>query len=106
MNKLIITGICVFTCLLSVKVVSASDKVLDKIETQEGYPYKNLIMKAGKVELLYITKSEHTTCRVNVSYANEQYQGSRFTVSNTKFEKSPMAACLTRPIAKKLLSKL
>lgn len=106
MNKLIIIGMVVFTSVLSVNLVSASEKVLDRIETQEGYPYKNLIMKADKVELLYITQSEHTTCRVNVSYANEQYQGSRFTVSNTKFEKSPMAACLTRPVAKKLLPKL
>ncbi|KAF7764446.1 hypothetical protein PCIT_b0450 [Pseudoalteromonas citrea] len=106
MNKLIITGMFVFTSILSVNLVSASDKVLDRIETQEGYPYKNLIMKASKVELLYVSKSEHTTCRVNVSYANEQYQGSHFTVSNKKFEKSPMAACLTRTVAKKLLSKL
>lgn len=61
MNKLIIIGMVVFTSVLSVNLVSASEKVLDRIETQEGYPYKNLIMKADKVELLYITQSEHTT---------------------------------------------
>jgi hypothetical protein len=76
------------------------------IETAEGFPYKNLIMKADKVELIYTDNSDSITCRVNVFNKELTYRGKAKTISINKFKKVPMAACLTRPVAKLLLKKL
>jgi hypothetical protein len=79
---------------------------LNKINTAEGFPYKNLIMKADKVELIFKDNLDSITCRVNVLNKDFIYHGKANTISKNKFKKVPMAACLTRTVAKSLLKKL
>ncbi|MBQ4852011.1 hypothetical protein [Pseudoalteromonas sp. MMG012] len=106
MNKLLILPILLTANILSTTMVHATESQQETINTAEGYPYKNLIMWADKVELIYSNNNENTICRVNVLSDNLTHKGINRTVSNNKFKKTPMAACLTRDTAKQLLTKL
>lgn len=77
-----------------------------KLDTDEGYPYKNLINKAQRVELRYVENDHQVTCKVSVQPLHNQYMGKEQTVSAKQFKKQPIAACLTRIKAKQILNML
>lgn len=74
------------------------------LTTDEGYPYKNLIKKAQRVELRYIESEHSVKCKVSVQTSHNQYVGKEQIVSPNTFKKQPMAACLTRAKAKQILN--
>ena len=84
----------------------ANQSVLTQLDTDEGYPYKNLIKKVERVEIRYVENSHSVTCKVNVQTLHNQYMGKEQTVSAKLFAKRPMAACLTREKAKQILHML
>ena len=72
---------------------------MTQLDTDEGYPYKNLIKKVERVEIRYVENSHSVTCKVNVQTLHNQYMGKEQTVSAKLFAKRPMAAS---SLAKKL----
>lgn len=84
----------------------ANQPVITQLNTDEGYPYKNLIKKVERVEIRYVENSHSVTCKVNVQTLHNQYMGKEQTVSAKLFAKRPMAACLTREKAKQILDML
>ena len=84
----------------------ANQPVITQLNTDEGYPYKNLIKKVERVEIRYVENSHSVTCKVNVQTLHNQYIGKEQTVSAKLFAKRPMAACLTREKAKQILHML
>ena len=84
----------------------ANQPVITQLDTDEGYPYKNLIKKVERVEIRYVENSHSVTCKVNVQTLHNQYMGKEQTVSAKLFTKRPMAACLTREKAKQILHML
>lgn len=84
----------------------AKQPVITQLDTDEGYPYKNLIKKVERVEIRYVENSHSVTCKVNVQTLHNQYMGKEQTVSAKLFAKRPMAACLTREKAKQILHML
>tara|TARA_B100000315_G_C14585365_1_gene592715 strand:+ start:3859 stop:4164 length:306 start_codon:yes stop_codon:yes gene_type:complete len=84
----------------------ANQPVITQLNTDEGYPYKNLIKKVERVEIRYVENSHTVTCKVNVQTLHNQYMGKEQTVSAKLFAKRPMAACLTREKAKQILHML
>ncbi|MEQ3443295.1 hypothetical protein ABMY47_17705 [Pseudoalteromonas sp. BZP1] len=84
----------------------ANQSVLTQLDTDEGYPYKNLIKKVERVEIRYVENSHSVICKVNVQTLHNQYMGKEQTVSAKLFAKRPMAACLTREKAKQILHML
>ncbi|MBD1583751.1 hypothetical protein [Pseudoalteromonas sp. S16_S37] len=84
----------------------ANTQAVEQINTTEGYPYKNVIFKAQRVELHYSELENGIECRVNVVGDEQQHSGDTQQVSHKKFQQSPMAACLTRTTAKQILAKL
>ncbi|MCZ4253785.1 hypothetical protein [Pseudoalteromonas shioyasakiensis] len=84
----------------------ANQPVTTQLDTDEGYPYKNLIKKVERVEIRYVENSYSVTCKVNVQTLHNQYMGKEQTVSAKLFAKRPMAACLTREKAKQILHML
>ncbi|MGO2129549.1 MAG: hypothetical protein ACTH4U_12460 [Pseudoalteromonas prydzensis] len=77
-----------------------------KLTTDEGYPYKNLINKAQRIELRYVENDHQVSCKVSVQTLHNQYMGKQQTVSAKIFKKQPLAACLTRVKAKQILNML
>ena len=77
-----------------------------KLTTDEGYPYKNLINKAQRIELRYVENDHQVSCKVSVQTLHNQYMGKQQTVSTKTFKKQPLAACLTRVKAKQILNML
>ena len=84
----------------------ANQPVITQLDTDEGYPYKNLIKKVERVEIRYVENSHSVTCKVNVQTLHNQYMGKEQTVSAKLFTKRPMATCLTREKAKQILHML
>jgi len=84
----------------------ANQPVITQLDTDEGYPYKNLIKKVERVEIRYVENSHSVICKVNVQTLHNQYMGKEQTVSAKLFAKRPMAACLTREKAKQILHML
>lgn len=96
--------ILLFICLSSASY--ANQPAVTQLDTDEGYPYKNLIQKVERVEIRYVENQHTVTCRVNVQTLHNQYNGKEYTVSAKLFAKRPMAACLTRNKAKQILTML
>ena len=84
----------------------AKQPVITQLDTDEGYPYKNLIKKVERVEIRYVENSHSVICKVNVQTLHNQYMGKEQTVAAKLFAKRPMAACLTREKAKQILHML
>ncbi|KZN62899.1 hypothetical protein N473_18460 [Pseudoalteromonas luteoviolacea CPMOR-1] len=78
----------------------------EKIFTDAGYPYKNLIMKAEKVELLYSQEQNKTTCRIKVYDEGNLHESKQIEVASDEFGKQPVKSCLKRDRAKHILSLL
>ncbi|BBN83482.1 hypothetical protein PA25_34670 [Pseudoalteromonas sp. A25] len=84
----------------------ANTQATEQINTTEGYPYKNVIHKAQRVELHYSELDNGIECHVNVISDTLKHSSAPQKVSHKKFKHSPMAACLTRATAKQILAKL
>ncbi|CAH9050374.1 hypothetical protein PSECIP111951_00179 [Pseudoalteromonas holothuriae] len=84
----------------------AKHQHVEHINTNEGYPYKNVIRKAERVELRYSEVENNIECKVIVLNNTHKHSSTLQTVSRKKFNKSPMAACLTRNTAKQILATL
>ncbi|OHU84241.1 MULTISPECIES: hypothetical protein [Pseudoalteromonas] len=84
----------------------ANTAPVERLNTTEGYPYKNVIFKAERVELHYSQLDDKVECKVVVSDKMRVYSSETQQVSQKKFSRSPMAACLTRRTAKQILAKL
>ena len=98
--------IVVLLILFTTSFSYANQPVITQLDTDEGYPYKNLIKKVERVEIRYVENSHSVTCKVNVQTLHNQYMGKEQTVSAKLFAKRPMAACLTREKAKQILHML
>ena len=78
-----------------------------KLYSHEGYPYKRLIARSDSVKIIYSENaSDHTiTCRVEIDRKQEITATTALQVSKEDFSQKPLASCLTRDEAKRLLSK-
>ncbi|AZZ95821.1 hypothetical protein [Pseudoalteromonas sp. R3] len=92
--------------LVSNGVYAQSTIMADKVYTSEGYPYKNLIMKAERVELIYSEEDSITTCRVKVHSNNKVLESNNVSISQEDFSSAPVTQCLARKTAKAFLSQL
>ncbi|TMP39552.1 hypothetical protein [Pseudoalteromonas rubra] len=92
--------------LVSNGVYAQSTVMADKVYTSEGYPYKNLIMKAERVELIYSEEGSTTTCRVKVHSNNQVLESKNVSVSQQDFSNAPITQCLARKTAKAFLGQL
>nr|WP_239032942.1 hypothetical protein [Pseudoalteromonas luteoviolacea] len=79
---------------------------VDRIFTDAGYPYKNLIIKAERVELIYSEEQNTTTCRIQVYDKGQLHQSEQLEVSSYSFSKQPIKSCLGRKRARDILSLL
>lgn len=78
---------------------------LDKVYTQQGYPYQGLVERSEQVTIFYTEKAENISCRVEVSQNGQVWQGEVRTTSVKKFTHKPLRVCMNREDAKKLLAK-
>lgn len=101
MKNLIVLAFFLFSGL-----AHTAPKTTSKINTDEGYPYKNLINKSERVELRYTENGHNVSCRVVVQSKEIKYAGELQTASAKRFKKSPMSTCLTRDKAKEILALL
>ncbi|KZN38706.1 hypothetical protein N480_13710 [Pseudoalteromonas luteoviolacea S2607] len=78
----------------------------ERVFTNAGYPYKNLIMKAERVELIYSEDEDKTSCRVKVYKSGNLHESAPVKVSSKAFSSDPVQSCLARQNAKQILSQL
>ncbi|TQF67565.1 hypothetical protein [Pseudoalteromonas luteoviolacea] len=85
---------------------SAQQVQTERVFTNAGYPYKNLIMKAERVELIYSEDEDKTNCRVKVYKSGKLHESAPMEVSSKAFSSDPVQSCLARKNAKQILSLL
>lgn len=95
-NAIVIVGFFV------AMTIQANDEI--KVYSEASYPYKNLIHKASSVKILFTDSKDGVICRVNVLLAKEEKLTEKVLVSKKQFAKAPLASCLPRSKAKKILS--
>ncbi|KZN43771.1 hypothetical protein [Pseudoalteromonas luteoviolacea] len=78
----------------------------ERVFTSAGYPYKNLIIKAERVELIYSEDKDKTSCRVKVYKSGNLHESEPMEVSQKAFSSDPVQSCLARQNAKQILSLL
>lgn len=105
-----------FTNIVALLVVLMSLNVFAEemfLYTDKGYPYKNLVDKADQIHLYYQTaeetwgmsgQQEVVRCRVEVNWQGNVSKTEPAKVSVSQFEKSPLASCLPRSVAKQYLA--
>jgi hypothetical protein len=77
---------------------------MEKIHTQEGYPYADLIRRSEQVNLIYSQSKNEVNCRVEVFNNGQVWKGSERVTKLKNFKDKPLHSCLARPAAKKLLA--
>lgn len=77
---------------------------VEKVYTQEGYPYADLIRRSEQVNLIYTESENEVNCRVEVSNNGQVWQGAKRVAKLKNFKNKPLQSCLARPVAKKLLA--
>ena len=105
MNKLLNhlkTGLTVVFLFTS---SNAFSNQVELINTEEGYPYKQLIKYSDKVNLIY-KEGKRVSCRVVVHIRGRSIKGRIQEISNKQFRKKPMASCMNRDIAKAVLASI
>lgn len=80
----------------------------EKLYSNKGYPYKNLIHKAQVVKIYYIEDQQqtHINCRVEVKEQNNEFISGQYRVEKSAFDQAPLASCLPRELAKRFLAQL
>jgi len=92
----------VITTLFLAMTIQASEEI--QLYSEAGYPYENLIRKAKSVKILFTESEGDVICRVNILLSTQDKMTEKMKVSKKQFEEAPLASCLTRAKAKKILT--
>ena len=92
------------TLLLSSTSALANLKQIEKLYTQEGYPYEPLVRRADEVKIIYEETGEDIRCRVEVLQKGKIWQGEEQNIKAKSFNLKPLRSCLARAQAKQLLT--
>ncbi|REL24397.1 hypothetical protein [Thalassotalea euphylliae] len=100
-----------FTLLILLSIATSllaasHNSKLEKVYSHQGYPYKQLINRANKVKLSFTEAKLNSTvtCRVLVQLNNQLFESAQVSVTQQAFTEKPLASCLDRQQAKKLLA--
>lgn len=97
--------------LLALSIITISTNslaevnIIEKMYTQQGYPYAGLVKRSEVVKVFYQEVGTNVNCRVEVSQDGETWRGEAQTTSAKKFNLTPLKTCLNRQAAKQLLAK-
>ncbi|MCV2885086.1 hypothetical protein OE749_10325 [Aestuariibacter sp. AA17] len=95
-----------FVYFVAMLLTTFSISAQEKVYTDKGYPYKNLVEKSKEVKIIYRESNESITCRVDIAHAQTSFEGVTYNVSKRQFKRAPLASCLERQDAKTLLEKV
>lgn len=76
----------------------------EKIFTQKGYPYKDLVQRTELVKLHYNDAGESVNCSVEIISGSQVWFSPSLNISKRSFKKAPFASCIERSFAKKVLN--
>lgn len=86
-------------------IISNASAQSEKIYSEKGYPYKEVINRTNEVKIIYTENSQQVACKVLISLQNGTYQSTEKEVSKKAFDSAPLASCLARSEAKTVLAK-
>jgi hypothetical protein len=86
--------------------IFASNNIQNKIYSQEGYPYSNLIAKAEQIRIRYIDKDQGVECQVEVINNQQHWMLDKQWASTEDFAEKPFKSCVNRNTIKELLATL
>jgi hypothetical protein len=83
--------------------IFTSNNTQDKMYSQVGYPYSNLIETAEQVRIRYIDKDKGIECQVEVINDQQRWMLDKQRTSKEDFAAKPFRSCVTRNKVKELL---
>lgn len=94
------------TLLISLLTLSATSVFAghERVFTEQGYPYKQLVKRSDTVKLIYSQDGQQVTCKVAIEHKGLARITTEQTISAAKFADKPLANCLKRDTAKSLLA--
>ena len=108
-NKHIMANILALLCFfIAISVAPHSLAEVNsetKLYSQEGYPYGPLVQRIESVKIRYLElKNKQVQCSTEISGMGQNWKGKVHKVSQSKFNKTPLKACLDRDLAKHILA--
>ncbi|GAB3023127.1 hypothetical protein [Bowmanella dokdonensis] len=79
---------------------------LEKLYTEPGYPYGELVRRSEQVRLSYHPKGQQISCSAEIHQGDRSWRGQRQLIDARDFDKAPFEACLDRGEAKAILGQL
>jgi len=87
--------------VLSAKYANASEL---KLYSTMGYPYKLLLTRSEEIKIIYSEIADKVTCRVEILENGRRTITQNVEAKSKHFNEKPLASCLPRNEAKKLLA--
>jgi len=103
--KFTLTAILLITGTIGTLVSSTVSAAETKLYSAMGHPYKLLITRSEQVKIIYSEANSNIDCRVEVSWQNNLVTTPAVKVKKQDFTDKPLASCLPRVEAKKLLAR-
>lgn len=100
MNKVLI-----FSLLMGAyTAISYANTVHEKLYSEKGYPYKELIQRSDSVKIFYTEKDALVNCKVEVNNQQDVWTSTAVSITKDSFTEAPLASCLKRNKAKEILA--
>jgi hypothetical protein len=104
-STLTIISLLLFGVFFSTNSLAKLNNV-EKINTQEGYPYADLVRKSEQLNLIYTKSDNEVNCRVEISKNGQVWQGQKQVAKLKDFKNKPLRSCFSRLEAKKILASI
>lgn len=82
-----------------------NNKVTDAIYTEHGYPYNLLVDRAESINIIYTKKNDMVSCHTSIVIDSDTFSTEHLLITDNKFNTRPLASCLKRDEAKRLLKR-
>jgi hypothetical protein len=86
-------------------LISNASAQPERIFSEKGYPYKEMIKRTDQVKIIYTENARVVACKVLISFDQGIFESTQKDVSKKAFDSAPLASCLARSEAKTVLAK-
>ncbi|WJG07989.1 hypothetical protein [Aliiglaciecola sp. LCG003] len=101
----ILVAILIGALAVTLSASASNKKLPGKLFTGKGYPYNLLLSRGGSVKIIYTEEQQGINCRVIANIQGQSVSSDQNVVQKSDFERSPLASCLPREVAKHWLAK-
>lgn len=103
--KKLLKNATIISLLLMACTVNATARIIDKTDTTNISPYKELMKRSDEVKIFYTDNLRNINCRVEITLGNTIWKTSPQKLDKQTFMNKPLMSCLSNKKAKQLLAR-